>query len=205
MSKENKKIKKEETTKGPENCPEEESVETAESNREEEGTGAKEEVENQTEEAAAESEAEAIKKELAQTKDQLIRLSADFDNFRKRTLRDREDWSRYAGQNLVKKLLAVLDAMDHAAAAVENAGEEGKRVGEGFLMIQKQLQDILTQEGLKEIEAVGREFDPIYHEAVMQAPAEEGQKDNEIVMVLRKGYMYKDKVLRASMVKVAKG
>ena len=142
---------------------------------------------------------------MAQTKDQLIRLSADFDNFRKRTLRDREDWSRYAGQNLVKKLLAVLDAMDHAAAAVENAGEEGKRVGEGFLMIQKQLQDILTQEGLKEIEAVGREFDPIYHEAVMQAPAEEGQKDNEIVMVLRKGYMYKDKVLRASMVKVAKG
>lgn len=161
-------------------------------------------LEGEVEEAETESEADRIKKELCQTKDQLTRLSADFDNFRKRTIRDREDWSRYASQNLVLKLLSVLDAMDHAAAAVENAGEEGKRVGEGFLMIQKQLRDILGQEGLKEIEALGGQFDPVYHEAVMQAPPEEGQQDNEIVMVLRKGYTFKDKVLRATMVKVAK-
>ncbi len=155
-------------------------------------------------EEAPQDGGEEIKKELSQTKDQLMRLSADFDNFRKRTLRDREDWSRYAGESLIRKLLPVLDDMDHAAAAVENSGEEGKRVGDGFLMIQKRLLDILNQEGLKEIEALGQEFDPVYHEAVMQAPPQEGEKDNQVLMVLRKGYMFKDKVLRASMVKVAK-
>lgn len=142
--------------------------------------------------------------EIEQLKDQLLRLNADFDNFRKRTSRDKQDWSRYASQTIVEKLLPVLDGLDAAALAVNSSGQEAKSVAEGFLMIQKQLLDILGQEGLAEIPALDQEFDPNVHEAVMTIACTGDQKDNQIVMVLRKGYMYKDKVLRPSMVQVAK-
>lgn len=142
--------------------------------------------------------------EIEQLKDQLLRLNADFDNFRKRTSRDKQDWSRYASQTIVEKLLPVVDGLDAAAMAVNSSGREAKSVAEGFLMIQKQLLDILGQEGLAEIPALDQEFDPNVHDAVMTVACTEDQKDNQIVMVLRKGYMYKDKVLRPSMVQVAK-
>ncbi|MEL7622334.1 MAG: nucleotide exchange factor GrpE [Clostridiales bacterium] len=142
--------------------------------------------------------------EIEQLKDQLLRLNADFDNFRKRTSRDKQDWSRYASQTIVEKLLPVVDGLDAAALAVNSSGQEAKSVAEGFLMIQKQLLDILGQEGLAEIPALDQEFDPNVHEAVMTIACTGDQKDNQIVMVLRKGYMYKDKVLRPSMVQVAK-
>ncbi len=142
--------------------------------------------------------------EIEQLKDQLLRLNADFDNFRKRTSRDKQDWSRYASQTIVEKLLPVVDGLDAAALAINSSGQEAKSVAEGFLMIQKQLLDILGQEGLAEIPALDQEFDPNVHEAVMTVACTGDQKDNQIVMVLRKGYMYKDKVLRPSMVQVAK-
>jgi molecular chaperone GrpE len=145
-----------------------------------------------------------LQAELDKTQDQLVRLSADFDNFRKRTQREKEDWSRYAVQDLLEKLLSVLDGLDQASAAVAQASQEARGLIDGFVMIQRQLLEVLQQEGLKEIPALNEDFDPNVHEAVMQAPPEEGEQDNQVVMVLRKGYMYRDRVLRVSMVKVAK-
>ena len=154
--------------------------------------------------APAEVAEEEPLQKMNRLNDQLLRLTADFDNFRKRTQREKEEWSRYAAQSLMGKLIPVVDNLDAAALAVEGAGQEAKSVAEGFLMIHKQLADVLSQEGLTEILAMGAPFDPNVHEAVMTVERADGQEDNEVVMVLRKGYMYKDKVLRPSMVQVAK-
>lgn len=156
------------------------------------------------EKTAAEAGADQTALELAQTKDRLLRLSADFDNFRRRTQKDKEDWSHYAVQNMIEKFLPVLDGLDHAVAAVETAGPETRKVLDGFMMIHKQFADILQQEGLKEIQALNQPFDPNFHEAVIHAAPEEGQEDNHVVMVLRKGYTFRDRLLRPSMVKVTK-
>ena len=145
--------------------------------------------------------AEQVVEEL---KSQILRLSADFDNYRKRTQRDRQDWSQYASQSIVEKLLPVMDNLDVAGHAVQVASPEVKRVAEGFLMIHRQLTDILAQEGLTEVYALGEMFDPNLHEAVMTAEREKGQKDSQVVRVLRKGYRFKDKLLRPAMVQVAK-
>ncbi len=153
---------------------------------------------------AAAGQAEQTALELAQTKDQLLRLSADFDNFRKRTQKDKEDWSHYAVQNLLEKFLPILDGLDNAIAAVGSTGPETQKVLDGFLMIHKQFSDILQQEGLKEIQALNQPFDPNFHEAVIHAAPEEGQADNQVVMVLRKGYTYRERLIRPSMVKVTK-
>ena len=142
--------------------------------------------------------------EIERLRDQYLRLNADFDNYRKRTQRDKQEWIRYSSQGIVEKLLGVIDNFDAAAGSVGGSRQDAKSVAEGFLMIHKQLSDILSREGLSEIPALGETFDPNVHEAVMTVSPGEGQKDNEIVMVMRKGYMYKDKVLRPSMVQVAK-
>ena len=147
---------------------------------------------------------DASQDDVEQLKDRLLRMNADFDNFRKRTQREKLEWGAYASQSMIEKLLPVADNMDAAMAAVVGAGEEARNVADGFVMIYKQLMDVLTNEGLTEIPALGEAFDPNVHEAIMMTAREEGQADNEVVMVVRKGYMYKDKVLRPAMVQVAK-
>ena len=142
--------------------------------------------------------------EIERLRDQYLRLNADFDNYRKRTLRDKQDWSRYASQSMMEKLLGVIDNFDAAASSMTSAKQDAKSLAEGFLMIHKQLTDILSQEGLAEIPALGEQFDPNVHEAVMTVSPGKGQKENEVALVMRKGYMFKDKVLRPSMVQVAK-
>lgn len=161
-------------------------------------------VDEASPEAGSEELAALLENELAQTKDQLMRLSADFDNYRKRTQKEKEDWARYAAQGLMEKLLTVVDGLDHASRSIEQLSPEVQKVVEGFVMIQRQLLEILQQEGLKEIEACGLPFDPHFHEAVMQMPPANGEPDNQVIGVLRKGYMYRDRVLRPCMVQVAK-
>jgi molecular chaperone GrpE len=157
-------------------------------------------------ESAQEPDQESVQESdpLRDALERLLRLSADFDNYRKRSLREREEWVKYAAQNLIEKLLPIMDSMDRAIESVEIQSEEMRNNLEGFRMIQRQLLEVLQKEGLSEIEAMDQIFDPVCHEAVMQAPAEENQEDNQIVEVLRKGYRYHDRVLRAAMVKVAK-
>lgn len=142
--------------------------------------------------------------ELTEAKDSLLRMRAEFDNYRKRVNKEKEEWFKYACMGLLEKILPVIDNFDRAIASLDQQNAEIKNIFSGICMIEKQLKDVLQNEGLVPINAVGESFDPLVHEAVLQVPLEEGMTENQVVEELRKGYYFKDKVLRASMVKVAK-
>lgn len=151
------------------------------------------------------AETEKLKAELKEAQERLLRAHADFDNYRKRINKEKEEWLQYSCMGLIEKLLPVLDNFDLAMSSLAQQSEETRKTFAGISMIIKQLQEALQKEGLQPIEAMGKEFDPVYHEAVMQVPAEEGMNGNQIIEELRKGYLFKDKVLRAAMVKVTQG
>ncbi|WP_350342503.1 nucleotide exchange factor GrpE [Proteinivorax tanatarense] len=129
---------------------------------------------------------------------QLARLQADFDNFRKRTAKEKRELTKNANADLILNLLPVLDNFE---LALQNQQDDGFR--KGVEMILKQFIDILKKEGLQEIEALNKLFDPTLHEAVMQEEKHDVEKD-VVIEVMRKGYLLNDKLLRPSMVKVSK-
>ncbi len=130
-----------------------------------------------------------------------IRLAADFENFRKRQAQEREDLLKYGAVNTLKQLIEVLDNFDRGQKAVENI-EDCQKVKDSFNLVMKQMKDTLTKLGLEVIETEGKEFDPNFHEAVMQTPTSE-HPEGTIINELQKGYKVGDKVLRASLVNVA--
>ncbi len=132
---------------------------------------------------------------------QYIRLAADFDNYRKRQEQEREALLKYGAENALKKLIEVLDNFERGEKALENV-EDCQTVKDSFNLVHKQVQDILSKMGLETIETEGKEFDPNFHEAVMQTPTSE-HPENTIINELQKGYKMGDKVLRASLVNVA--
>lgn len=150
-------------------------------------------------ECAENDETEKLKKEYEELNEKYLRLYADFDNYKKRAVKDKADALIYASSPLVEKLLNVLDNFDRAL----ESGEENSPLYEGVKMISKQLTDILHGEGLCEIECEGKPFDPNYHNAVM-VDNNEDVEDNIITQQLQKGYTFKERVIRSSMVKVNK-
>lgn len=130
----------------------------------------------------------------------LQRVQADFDNFRKRTAQERADWSKYCSQRLATSLLPILDNFERALQA---GGDDINTFREGIELIYRQLKDTLEKDGIKPMETVGKEFDPNFHEAVMQGPSDE-HPDNTVIEEFQKGYILVDRVLRPAMVKVAK-
>lgn len=155
----------------------------------------------QPEEVPAEkSELDKANEQIAGLSDKLIRKAAEFENFKKRTAKEKEDFYKMAVCETVLPLLPVLDNLERAVAAAEESGEAGS-VLEGVKMVQKQFVDALTSIGVTAIEAVGNEFDPEKHNAVMTAESDEAE--NTVLEEFQKGYIYKDKVVRHSMVKVS--
>lgn len=153
------------------------------------------------------TEEEKLKKllgqETARAEDyynRLVRLQADFENFRRRTQKEKEDFYKYASEQLI---VALLPVMDNFQRALEARDDDPRKVIEGVEMIYRQIEDILNREGLEKVAAEGEEFDPTRHEAVMQEPAGE-HSDNTVTQELRCGYCLKGKVIRPAMVKVAK-
>ena len=147
-----------------------------------------------------EVEIEKLVKEREDLYQRLARLQADFDNFRKRSRKEQEDFARYASQNLVERLLPVLD---NFSRALEAEYGDNNSLKAGVEMTYRQLFEVLSQEGLTVIEAKGQTFDPEYHEAVMQEETDE-YPDGTVIEVFQKGYKLKNKVIRPAMVKVAK-
>lgn len=136
-------------------------------------------------------------------RDLLLRKTAEFENFRKRTDRERQTVYETAAAGIVEELLPLVDDMERALNA--DPGTEGTdAIRKGVELIHRQLLDILRRRGVKPIEALGAEFDPHYHQAVSYEPAED-RAEGEIVEEFRRGYMLSDRLLRPSMVKVAKG
>lgn len=141
--------------------------------------------------------------EIAALKDRLLRLQADFDNFRKRTIRDREDMARRAAERLLQELLPIVD---HFELGLESARQHHIKhnVIEGFAGILKQFQTTLEKAGVTPIETKGQSFDPNFHECVAQIASEEHPEAN-IIEETRKGYKLGTYLLRASQVIVSTG
>ncbi|MDA8233721.1 MAG: nucleotide exchange factor GrpE [Clostridia bacterium] len=129
----------------------------------------------------------------------LQRLQADFENFRKRNQKEREEMIRFASEGLICDLLPVLDNFERALSV--NGDEQG--LYSGVEMIFRQLNEVLHKEGLQPICAVGEKFDPNQHQAVMMVESSD-HEDNQIIDEFQKGYTLKDKVIRPAMVRVAK-
>lgn len=144
---------------------------------------------------------DGYKEKYEQLNNQYVRLAADFDNFRKRQAQERENLLKYGAEETLRKLIEVLDNFDRAQKAIENI-EDCKQVKDSFNLVCNQMKDTLTKLGLEVIETEGKEFDPNFHEAVMQTPTTE-QEEGMIIAELQKGYKIGDKVLRASLVNVA--
>ena len=154
--------------------------------------------------AAGDTEALAqLQRERDELKDLLLRTSAEFDNYRKRTDRERATLSDTISAGVLEELLPLLDDLQRALRA--EAGPEGADAyRRGVELIERQLSDLLRRRGVVAIEAVGRDFDPNVHQAVAYEPAE-GKRDGEIIEEFRRGYMIGERLMRPSMVKVAKG
>ena len=157
-----------------------------------------EETENQTQEATADSELHNGYDALNQ---QYVRLAADFDNYRKRQEHEREELLKFGTENALKKMIEVLDNFERGQKALENV-EDCEKVKESFNLVHKQVVDALTKLGLEPIETEGKEFDPNFHDAVMQTPTSE-KPEHTIINELQKGYKMGDKVLRPALVNVA--
>jgi molecular chaperone GrpE len=150
---------------------------------------------------------EALKTQAAKAEenwDRLVRTTADFDNFKKRAARERSEAAQYANVSLLQKLLPVLDNFEMALTAAQSAqGDKLAALQSGVAMIQQQLKSVLAENGLEEVDASGKPFDPVWHEAVSQQESGDVPEDH-VVQQLRKGYKVRDRLLRAASVVVAK-
>jgi molecular chaperone GrpE len=153
---------------------------------------------------AAEEALEEARAAVKENTDKYVRMAAEMDNMRRRHRQEQADQLQYANSELITKLLPVLDnfhrALDHAPEGVEGPTEQ---LRSGLLMVVKQFEDILESEGGRPIEAEGQFFDPSLHQAVTAEPSEE-YEEGQIIAELQRGYTLHDRVLRPSLVKVAR-
>jgi molecular chaperone GrpE len=136
---------------------------------------------------------------LAEMKDKYIRLSAEFDNYRKRTLREKMDISKYAGENLLLKIIPLMDDFDRALKHMDSA-KDCTSMKDGIDLIYNKFSEFLKQSGITEIESLNCNFNVDLHEAVAKVPVDDEDKKGKIVDVIQKGYYIQDKVLRFSKV-----
>jgi molecular chaperone GrpE len=147
-------------------------------------------------------EAAEAAQELLQMREMVLRQRAEFDNFRKRTQREKDQIREAAAENVLSRLLPVVDNMDRALASAESANDINS-VRDGVRMILMQLNRALEAEGLAKVNPLNQPFDPTQHDAIATEERPDVQ-DNHVSEVLLPGYVYKDKLVRAAMVKVAK-
>jgi molecular chaperone GrpE len=146
------------------------------------------------------AEIQNLTSKLEEADNRYLRLQADFDNFRRRTRLDIEAGEKYKAQKLVTELLPALDNFERALQ-IEADNEQTRSVLQGMEMVYRSLIEALKKEGVEAIEAVGKEFDPNFHQAVMQGE-DENFGSNIVSAEFQKGYMLKDRVIRPSMVQV---
>lgn len=144
----------------------------------------------------------ALTAQVTELKDRLLRNQADYDNSRKRILREKEDAVRYAGEALLERLLPVLDNFEMGMQAAQSA-TDAKAIAQGFEMVLAQLQQFLRDSGVEAVDAVGHPFDPHRHEALGHHESED-HPEGHVLMQMRKGYKLKDRLLRPASVFVAK-
>jgi molecular chaperone GrpE len=147
------------------------------------------------------AELEKLRAENEEYQQRLLRAQADFDNYRRRTVKEKEELGKYASAKLITELLPVIDNFERALQTSGDVTDAASYV-KGVEMIFRQLEGVLKAEGLTAMEAEGQPFNPEFHQAIMQVESEE-HEEGIVVEVVQKGYMLKDKVLRPAMVKVS--
>ncbi len=147
----------------------------------------------------------ALQKDRDETYDRLLRITAEFDNYRKRTDRERRDLSDFLTMDVVRDILPVIDDLERAMSAAKGleANPELAAYHQGITLIHRQLLDQLRKRNVEPLDVVGVAFDPEWHEAVADEPAD-GRPDGQITAEFRRGYRIGAKLLRPAMVKVAK-
>ena len=156
------------------------------------------EAENKDSQDEAAAQIEKLTAELKEKEDRVLRLQADFENFRRRTSKEKEELSAVVTQGMLKDMLPLLDNFERAMAAEAKDGEAFQK---GVEMIFTQFTEILKKNGLEHIEVEGQKFDPNFHQAVMRVQNAD-MEDDDIAQELQKGYMVKGRVIRPSMVQV---
>jgi molecular chaperone GrpE len=161
-------------------------------------------VEDQTQNVQSENQEESEipvdqEKVITEWKDKYLRLSAEFDNYRKRTLREKIELTKYANEELLLSILPVVDDFEHGLKTVDQASDMDA-VKQGLGLIYNKFKDFLSQKGLKEIAALDVEFNTDFHEAVAKTPVQDNEKSGKIIDVVQKGYMLDDKIIRHSKV-----
>ncbi len=154
------------------------------------------------ESCSAEQEATSLEEDLLKMRETALRTAAEYDNYRKRVAREKEDIIRYANQRLLEELLPALDNFNMGMLAAK--ADESSMVYIGMSMVQKQFEQFLTDQGVKEIPSDGVLFDHNLHDAVGSEATGPETPENTILRVVRKGYMLKDRLLRPASVIVAR-
>ncbi len=175
----------------------------AEASAEEAPTGR--EIDPGTEEgsvAEQEDELSRYRREAQENYDRFVRVYAEFENFKKRAVKEKADFIKYANEGLVRALLGVIDNLERAVdESKKNTHAEG--LVQGVEMVLNQFKDILDKHGVREVQAEGTPFDPNLHEAMMHEDSEE-HEDNTVIEEFQKGYILNDRLLRPALVKVSR-
>lgn len=148
-------------------------------------------------------EEEKLKAEIAELKDKLLRQAAEFDNFRRRTAKERVELTQTAGKDILQSLLVVLDDVDRASKQLENT-EDVTLIKEGISLVFSKFRNIMLQKGLKVMEANHEEFNPDLHEAITEIPAPNEKLVGKVLDVVEPGYYLNDKLIRHAKVVVGK-
>lgn len=145
---------------------------------------------------------ENLQTELESVKDQKLRIAAEFDNFRRRSVTEKSNWIKNANERLLLEICDIRDNFERGLEAGKNE-KNGESYKKGIELIFQQLENLLKKEGVQKIEALNQEFDPQYHEALAHVPSEE--EENTIIAVIQNGYKLNDKIIRAARVAVSNG
>ena len=143
-----------------------------------------------------------LQADLDRFRDLALRSQADFENYKKRAAREKEDAVKYANSSLLQRLVSILDNFELGLAAAKTEGEHSP-IYSGMVLVQKQLNDLLEENGLQAIEAEGKKFDPNLHEAIAHEPSESAEET--VIRQARRGYRFKDRLLRPARVVVSSG
>lgn len=156
---------------------------------------------------AAQSEAEdsmaGLQTDLDRFRDLALRSQADFENYKKRSAREKEEAIKYANKSLLERLVGIIDNFELGLAAAKEQGADSP-IYSGLVLVQKQLNDLLAENGLQSVEAEGKTFDPNLHEAIAHEPSNE-YPEGIVVRQARRGYRLKDRLLRPAKVVVSSG
>jgi molecular chaperone GrpE len=155
------------------------------------------------EESEMEDPMAGLQADLDRFRDLALRSQADFENYKKRCAREKEEAIKYANSSLLQRLVAIIDNFELGLAAAKEQGQQSS-IYSGMVLVQKQLNDLLAENGLQPIEAEGQPFDPNLHEAIAHEPSDQVSEET-VLRQVRRGYRIKDRLLRPAKVVVSSG